>query len=115
MTYPHIDPVIFSLGPLAVRWYGVMYLLGFLFGWILVRYLINRRNHPMTPEQLSDLLFWIVFGVVLGGRFGYVLFYNFSWYIHHPLDIVKIWQGGDEFPWRPLRCHHCYLDLCYPT
>ncbi len=97
MTYPQIDPIIFQVGPLAVRWYGMMYLLGFLGGFLVMCHVARLRNYPLDRERISDLLFYAVLGVVLGGRFGYVLFYNPAYYLHHPLEILSVWEGGMSF------------------
>ena len=97
LVHPNIDPIAFSIGPLAVRWYGLMYLAGFAAGWWLgVRRIANGRA-PITRAQLDDLLFLIVLGVILGGRLGYVLFYKPGYYAAHPLEIFYIWQGGMSF------------------
>ena len=97
MTAPQIDPVIFQIGPLAVRWYGMMYLLGFAAAYMLIRHLARLRNLPLDKAGVSDLLFYGVIGVVLGGRIGYVLFYNPAQYLSRPQDIFAIWQGGMSF------------------
>lgn len=97
IAYPEIDPIIFRVGPLAVRWYGMMYLLGFVAGYIIIRRLARLRNLPLEGEKLSDLLFYAVLGVILGGRLGYVLFYNLSFYLQHPLQIFAVWEGGMSF------------------
>ncbi len=97
MTFPQIDPVIFQIGPLAVRWYGLMYLLGFAAAYMLIRHLVRLRNLALDKDGVSDLLFYGVLGVVLGGRLGYVLFYNPMQYLSRPLDIFAIWQGGMSF------------------
>lgn len=97
MTYPQFDPVIFHVGPLAVRWYGLMYLLGFGAAYLLIRHLARLRQLQLGKETLSDLLFYGVLGVILGGRLGYVLFYNPRWFLAHPLEIPAIWQGGMSF------------------
>ncbi len=97
IPYPQIDPVIVRIGPLAIRWYGVMYLLGFAASYFIIRHLSRRRNLPLTGDRLSDLLFYGVLGVILGGRLGYVLFYNFSFYLHHPLQALAVWEGGMSF------------------
>ena len=97
MTFPQIDPVIFQIGPLAVRWYGLMYLLGFVAAYMLIRHLVRLRNLALDKNAVSDLLFYGVLGVVLGGRLGYVLFYNPLQYLSRPLDIFAIWQGGMSF------------------
>ena len=97
LTHPNIDPVAFSIGPLAVRWYGLMYLAGFVAGWWLGLRRIAAGQAPVTRTQLDDLLFLVVLGVILGGRLGYVLFYKPGYYAVHPLEIFAIWQGGMSF------------------
>jgi len=97
LTHPNIDPVAFWIGPLAVRWYGLMYLAGFAIGWWLGLKRISRNQSPITRTQLDDLLFLLVLGVILGGRLGYVLFYKPGYYASHPLEIFAIWQGGMSF------------------
>src|SRR5437763_1458915 len=76
LVHPNIDPIAFSIGPLAVRWYGLMYLLGFAAGWWLGNYRIRKGLAPVTRQQFDDLIFLAVLGVILGGRLGYVLFYK---------------------------------------
>lgn len=97
ITFPEIDPVLFQVGPLAIRWYGLMYLLGFGASYLLIRHLSRLRNLAISKEGVSDLLFYGVLGVVLGGRLGYVLFYNPSQYLSRPLEIFAVWQGGMSF------------------
>ena len=97
MTFPNIDPIIFQVGPLAIRWYGLMYLCGFGAAYILIRHLSRLRSLPLTKDGVSDLLFYGVLGVVLGGRLGYVLFYNPGQYLSRPLDVFAVWQGGMSF------------------
>ncbi len=97
LTYPDIDPVAVAIGPLKVHWYGLMYLVGFAGGWWLGRTRARRPNSGWTPQQVDDLLFYIVLGVVLGGRLGYVLFYSFPQFIEHPLTLFRIWEGGMSF------------------
>ena len=97
LTYPHIDPVIFHIGPLAVRWYGLMYLVGFGAAYLLIRHLARLRELPLNKEGVSDLLFYLVLGVILGGRLGYVLFYNLAEYQADPLAIFAVWKGGMSF------------------
>lgn len=97
LTYPEIDPIVVSLGPLKVHWYGLMYLVGFLGGWWLGRWRANRPNSGWTTQEVDDLLFYIVLGVVLGGRIGYILFYGFSDLLHDPLMLFRIWEGGMSF------------------
>ena len=96
-SIPNIDPVAFSIGPLAVRWYGLMYLVGFAAAWWLGLRRIAKGHAPVTRAQFDDLLFLAVLGVILGGRLGYVLFYKPGYYAAHPLEIFAVWQGGMSF------------------
>jgi phosphatidylglycerol:prolipoprotein diacylglycerol transferase len=98
LVHPQIDPIAFSIGPLAVRWYGLMYLLGFAIAILLGRHRIRVRPEAgITNRDLDDIVFYALFGVILGGRLGYVLFYKLSDYIAHPLEIFAIWEGGMSF------------------
>jgi len=97
LVHPNIDPIAFSIGPLAVRWYGLMYLVGFAAGWRLGLRRIAKGLAPVTRQQFDDLLFTAVLGVILGGRLGYVLLYKLGYYLAHPLEIVAVWQGGMSF------------------
>jgi phosphatidylglycerol:prolipoprotein diacylglycerol transferase len=97
MTYPHIDPVFFKLGPLQFRWYGLMYILGFLAAYFVIRKGAERKNLPLTRDDVADLVFAVALGIILGGRLGYVLFYNLSEYLAHPLQVFAVWEGGMSF------------------
>ena len=97
LTYPDIDPVALALGPLRVHWYGAMYLLGFFGGWALGRWRASRPDSQWSAKAVDDLLFYIVLGVVLGGRLGYVLFYGLSDLFSDPLSLVRVWEGGMSF------------------
>ncbi len=97
LVHPDFDPVAFALGPLQVRWYGLMYLLGFVAGWALGRYRAKRPGSGWTVEQVDDLVFYIALGVILGGRVGYILFYGFGSFLHNPLTLFRIWEGGMSF------------------
>jgi phosphatidylglycerol:prolipoprotein diacylglycerol transferase len=97
LVHPDFDPVAFSIGPLAVRWYGLMYLLGFGFAWWLGLRRIAQGRAPIDRRQFDDLIFYAVLGVILGGRLGYVLFYKPGYYASHPLEIPAVWQGGMSF------------------
>lgn len=97
ISYPNIDPIAIQLGPLAVRWYGLMYLAGFASAYALIRKLIAQRHLDLSSERIADLLFACVLGVVLGGRLGYVVFYNASFYFHQPLKVFYLWEGGMSF------------------
>jgi len=94
---PEIDPVALSLGPLQVRWYGLMYLFGFIAGWALGRYRAARPDSGWTVKQIDDLVFYIALGVILGGRVGYVFFYNFNGLLNDPLLLIRVWEGGMSF------------------
>lgn len=97
-VHPQFNPVALQLGPLAIHWYGLMYLAGFMAFLWLGRKRITTLNHPgINAKLLDDLLFYGVLGVVLGGRLGYVLFYKAGYYSSHPLEILAVWQGGMSF------------------
>ena len=97
MLAPDIDPVAVSIGPLKIHWYGLMYLVGFVGGWALGAYRAGRPESGWRREEVGDILFYIALGVILGGRIGYVLFYNFDYYLRHPLEIFYVWTGGMSF------------------
>jgi len=97
IPYPNIDPVFLRLGPVQLRWYGLMYMLSFIIGYFLLRGNAKRRKLDLTSDDLYDLLFFLILGVMIGGRLGYVLFYDLPAYISDPLSIFKIWQGGMSF------------------
>ena len=94
LHYPEFDPVAVHLGPLAVRWYGLMYLIGFSAGWLLGRRRAKRPGSGWTGLQVDDCLTYLVLGVVVGGRLGYVLFYDLPGLMADPLSLLKVWQGG---------------------
>jgi phosphatidylglycerol:prolipoprotein diacylglycerol transferase len=97
MLAPDIDPVAISLGPVKVHWYGLMYVIGFLALWYFASRRAKQPDSGWTAEQVSDIVFYGALGVILGGRLGYMLFYNLPHYFAHPLDVFKIWQGGMSF------------------
>ena len=97
LAHPDFDPVAFSLGPLTVRWYGLMYMAGFLGGWILGRWRAARAGSGWTGREVDDLIAFCVLGVVLGGRLGYALFYAPEHYLAHPGALLRIWEGGMSF------------------
>jgi phosphatidylglycerol:prolipoprotein diacylglycerol transferase len=97
LTFPQIDPILFSLGPFHVRWYGLMYIIGFVACYLLVSYQAKKFKWDRLLEHLDNLNIAIVAGVVLGGRLGYVLFYNLPYFLQHPLEIFATWQGGMSF------------------
>ncbi len=103
LAFPDIDPIAVRLGPLAIHWYGIAYVIGILFGWWYARRLVGDEHlwaggeRPMRPEDIDDFLVWAAVGIVLGGRIGYVLFYDFARYLQNPLDIFAVWEGGMSF------------------
>lgn len=97
LAFPPIDPVLVSFGPLAIRWYALAYIAGFVFGWKYCMALARRNPAGPEPRHYDEFLTWVVIGTVLGGRIGYVLFYQFDMYAHDPLEILKVWHGGMSF------------------
>ncbi|WP_421694130.1 prolipoprotein diacylglyceryl transferase [Aestuariivirga sp.] len=103
LAYPTIDPVIFRIGPFAVRWYAIAYIVGLVFAtWYMKRLVSTPRlwgasKPSMTVPQVDDFFLWSVLGVVVGGRLGYVMFYKPLFYLQHPLEIVRMWDGGMSF------------------
>lgn len=97
MQFPNIDPVFFRLGRLEFRWYGLMYILGFMAGYFIVLGGVKRKKLALSKDDVADLIFVLALGVILGGRLGYVLFYNFAYYAAHPLHILFINEGGMSF------------------
>src|SRR5499427_7525044 len=97
IPYPNIDPVFLRIGPVQLRWYGLMYMLSFIIGFFVMRRYAKYRKLNMSTDDLYDLLFYLILGVMVGGRLGYVLFYDLSTYIRNPLSIFAIWQGGMSF------------------
>jgi phosphatidylglycerol---prolipoprotein diacylglyceryl transferase len=94
---PNIDPEIVRIGPIAIRWYGLMYLIGFLSSMYLVKKQIAKRGLNLGQEFVETLYACLILGLLLGGRIGYVVFYNFGYYMEHPLEMIAIWQGGMSF------------------
>lgn len=98
VVHPQFDPIALQLGPVSIRWYGLMYLIGFVGVVLLGRYRIKRRPElGWTPHNLDDMVFYGVLGVVVGGRLGYVLFYKLTEYLDNPLHIFYVWEGGMSF------------------
>lgn len=96
LYYPaNINPIAFSIGPIKVHWYGLMYLVGFIAAWLLATY--RAKNIGLSKEQVTDLIFYAALGVVLGGRIGYMIFYDVPDLISHPLTLFKVWDGGMSF------------------
>lgn len=103
MNFPNIDPVAFSLGPLSVKWYGIAYVVSILLGWLYARKLVQtpqiwRAETPaLTTQDLDDFIFWAAIGIVLGGRLGYIFFYDFPRFAADPLSALEVWNGGMSF------------------
>lgn len=97
MQVPFLDPVLFKIGSLEIRWYSLAYIFGIIFAWVIIKY-FNNKNKIFDAKKMSDDFFtYAVFSIIIGGRLGYVLFYNFSFYLKNPVEIFKIWQGGMSF------------------
>ena len=105
IPFPPIDPVAFKLGPVAVHWYGLSYIVGIGLGWGLLHDRAGRSNGRWSRDQVADLVFYAAMGGVLGGRLGYILFYNLESYISQPLSILAVWRGGMSF-------HGGVIGLC---
>ncbi len=102
LPFPAIDPVLVQIGPFALRWYALAYIAGILLGWLYARAIIRRERlwggkAPMTVADFDDFVLWVTLGVILGGRIGYVLFYNPTHFAAHPAEIVQLWKGGMSF------------------
>ena len=97
LTYPAIDPIAISLGPLKIRWYGISYVAGILLAWWLLVRRAKISRPDWTSEQVADLIFYAAVGLVIGGRLGSVLFYNLPYYLDNPLSVFKVWEGGMSF------------------
>lgn len=97
LLFPQFDPVLVHLGPLTIRWYALSYIVGIVLGIALLRRLVTLAPRAATPEQADDFLGWVTLGVLLGGRLGYVLFYQPGYYLTHPLAMLEVWHGGMSF------------------
>ncbi len=103
IPFPDMDPVAVQIGPIAIKWYGLAYLTGLLLGWLYIRRLLSQTKlwaddrPPFLPQKVDDLLIYMVAGVLIGGRLGFVLFYEPSYYLENPLDIFAVWKGGMAF------------------
>lgn len=103
LNFPAIDPVLIQVGPVAIHWYGVTYVIGILLGWFFAKKVVSNvalwpaSGSPIRPIHLDDFLTWAVIGIIAGGRLGYVLFYNLGYYVANPLEIPAVWDGGMSF------------------
>ncbi len=102
IAFPVFDPVAISIGPIAIRWYALAYIGGIVLGWIYARSLVKKERlwggpAPITLVQLDDFILWVTIGIIVGGRTGYVLFYNPAYFVQHPAEILQLWNGGMSF------------------
>jgi phosphatidylglycerol---prolipoprotein diacylglyceryl transferase len=97
IKYPDIDPVIIKIGPLALRWYGLMYVLGFVSSYLLVMYQLKKKKVNIARAEIDDLFFYLILGLIVGARLGYVLFYNLGFYLENPAEALVLWHGGMSF------------------
>jgi phosphatidylglycerol:prolipoprotein diacylglycerol transferase len=102
IAFPVFDPVAIAIGPIAIRWYALAYIGGIVLGWLYARALIKNEDlwggpAPVTLAQMDDFILWVTIGIILGGRTGYVLFYNLPFFIQHPAEIFELWKGGMSF------------------
>jgi phosphatidylglycerol:prolipoprotein diacylglycerol transferase len=102
LPFPAFDPVLISVGPVAIRWYALAYIVGILGGWFYARAIVRSQKlwggpAPLTVVDFDDFVLWVTLGVILGGRIGYVLFYNAAYFADHPLEILQLWKGGMSF------------------
>ncbi len=97
LEFPQINPIALSLGPVNVHWYGLMYVIAFIVGWMLLRYRASRSGSDWTHVEVNDIVSWVMLGAILGGRVGYVLFYDLAYYMQHPIEILYVWNGGMSF------------------
>ena len=102
IPFPAFDPVLISFGPIAIRWYALAYIVGILLGWLYARTIIRATTPwggpaPLTVTDYDDFVLWVTLGIILGGRIGYVLFYNLEYFLEHPLEMLELWKGGMSF------------------
>jgi phosphatidylglycerol:prolipoprotein diacylglycerol transferase len=102
IPYPQFDPVLVQIGPFAIRWYALSYIFGILLGWLYARAIIRNERlwggaAPMRPVDFDDFVLWVTIGIIVGGRLGYVIFYNPMLFAAHPLEIFQLWKGGMSF------------------
>ena len=97
MTVLNINPIAFSFGPFDIRWYSLSYIFGILISWLIINKFLIKHKNDIDSNTVNNLINYLIIGIILGGRIGYVLFYNFEFYINYPLEIIKIWNGGMSF------------------
>ncbi|MFU8896083.1 MAG: prolipoprotein diacylglyceryl transferase [Gammaproteobacteria bacterium] len=97
IPYPNIDPIAIQLGPVAIRWYGLMYIIGFAIAWFLARHRAKQPGSSWTAQQVDDLIFYAAIGLIVGARIGSILFYNFDVWLRDPVMLLRVWEGGMSF------------------
>jgi phosphatidylglycerol:prolipoprotein diacylglycerol transferase len=117
ITFPVFDPVAIAIGPIVIRWYALAYIGGIVLGWIYARALLKNEKlwggpAPISLVQLDDFILWVTIGIILGGRTGYVLFYNFVFFIQHPAEILELWKGGMSFHGGFMGCVVAVIWFC---
>jgi phosphatidylglycerol---prolipoprotein diacylglyceryl transferase len=117
IAFPVFDPIAIAIGPLAIRWYALAYIGGIVLGWVYARSLIKNDRlwggpAPITLPQMDDFILWVTLGIILGGRTGYVLFYNLPFFIAHPAEILELWKGGMSFHGGFLGCVAAVILFC---
>jgi phosphatidylglycerol---prolipoprotein diacylglyceryl transferase len=117
IAFPTFDPVAISIGPFAVKWYALAYIGGIIFGWIYARSLLKNQKlwggpAPISLPQLDDFILWVTLGIILGGRTGYVLFYNLPFFMQHPAEMFELWKGGMSFHGGFMGCVVAVIGFC---
>ena len=117
IAFPVFDPVAIAIGPFAVRWYALAYITGIVLGWVYARAILRSDKAwggpaPITPVDFDDFVLWVTLGIIVGGRTGYVLFYNLPFFVEHPLEIFKLWTGGMSFHGGFLGCVAAVILFC---
>jgi len=118
IAFPVFDPVAIAIGPFAIRWYALAYIGGIVLGWIYARSLLKNQElwggpAPISLPQIDDFILWVTLGIILGGRTGYVLFYNPAFFLQHPAEIVELWKGGMSFHGGFLGCAIAVILFCW--
>ena len=118
IAFPVFDPVAVAIGPFAIRWYALAYIGGIVLGWIYARALIRSTRlwggpSPITLADMDDFILWVTFGIILGGRAGYVLFYNLDFFVANPAEIFEVWKGGMSFHGGFMGCVFAVILFCW--
>jgi phosphatidylglycerol---prolipoprotein diacylglyceryl transferase len=117
IAFPTFDPIAISIGPFAIKWYALAYIGGIIFGWIYARSLLKNQKlwggpAPISLPQLDDFILWVTLGIILGGRTGYVLFYNLPFFMQHPAEMFELWKGGMSFHGGFMGCVVAVIGFC---